>query len=165
MMMKVAYADPPYMGQGKKYPEKCEVDQEGLINKMTTFYQCWALSCSSSSLKRLLAWCPSDVRIAAWVKPFCIYKPNVNPAYAWEPVIYWHPRKRERYISTVRDWVSVNITLRKGLTGAKPPEFCLWLFELLGLTEDDELDDLYPGTGIVSKCWDDYRLAQLKGGE
>ncbi len=155
--MKVAYADPPYMGQAKRYPEKSEVDQEGLINQMTHFYSCWALSCSSSSLKQLLSWCPDDVRVAAWVKPFCSFKPNVNPAYAWEPVIFWHPRARGRDIDTVRDWVSVNITLRKGLIGAKPPEFCFWLFNLLGLEPEDEFHDLYPGTGIVTKCYQQWR--------
>lgn len=156
--MKVAYADPPYIGQGKRYPEKCEVDQEGLINSMTHFYQCWALSCSSPSLQKLLSYCPPDVRVAAWVKPFCSFKPNVNPAYAWEPVIFWHPCKRDRAIDTVRDWVSVNITLKKGLVGAKPPEFCYWLFELLGLEAADEFCDLYPGTGVVTECWNNYKL-------
>ena len=164
--MKVAYADPPYMGQAKRYPEKREVDHEGLINQMTGFYQCWALSCSSSSLQQLLAWCPPDVRVGAWVKPFCSFKPNVNPAYAWEPVIFWHPRARGRDIPTVRDWVSENITLKKGLVGSKPPAFCYWLFELLGLQPDDEFHDLYPGTGIVTKCWNEYKAGiqyQSKG--
>ncbi len=155
--MKVAYADPPYLGQGKRYPEKTEVDQAGLINQMTHFYSSWALSCSSPSLKELLSYCPSDVRVGAWVKPFCSFKPNVNPAYAWEPVIFWHPRARDRKVATVRDWVSVNITLRKGLVGAKPPEFCFWLFNLLGLQPDDEFYDLYPGTGIVTECWETYK--------
>jgi len=153
-MMKFAYADPPYIGQGKRYPEKTEVDQEGLINKMTHLYSSWALSASSSSLKQLLSWCPDDVRVAAWVKPFCSFKPNVNPAYAWEPVIFWHPRVRGRAILTVRDWVSANITLKKGLVGAKPPEFCFWLFELLGAEPTDDFCDLYPGTGIVTQTWE-----------
>jgi len=160
-MMKVAYADPPYIGQAKRYPEKTEVDMEGLINQMTTFYTCWALSASSSSLKQILSYCPDDVRIAAWVKPFCSFKPNVNPAYAWEPVIIWHPRKRSRKLATVRDWVAANITLRKGLVGAKPIEFCFWLFELLGLETDDEFVDLYPGTGIVTKSWLEWKSRKL----
>jgi len=156
-MIKVAYADPPYTGQSKRYPEKTEVDMNELINGMTRSYACWALSASSPSLKQILLYCPPDVRIAAWVKPFCMFKPNVNPAYAWEPVIFWHPRKRDRRVNTVRDWVSANITLRKGLVGAKPPEFCFWLFKLLGLQPEDEFHDLYPGTGIVTKCWESFK--------
>ena len=32
--------------------------------------------------------CPSGVRIGALVKPFAVFKTGVNPAYAWEPVIF-----------------------------------------------------------------------------
>jgi hypothetical protein len=154
--MKAAYADPPYVGCGKRYPEKKEIDYLELVDKLYREYDCWALSCSSSSLQYLLSLCRDDVRIAAWVKPFCVFRPNVNPAYAWEPVIFHGARKRSRAVATVRDWVSANITIKKGLVGAKPPQFCFWLFELLGLLPEDEFCDLYPGTGMVSKCWRDY---------
>ncbi|KKM22511.1 hypothetical protein LCGC14_1624680, partial [marine sediment metagenome] len=168
---KVAYCDPPYIGQANKYPEKREVDHKELIDRMNKKYDCWALSASSPSLQYILSLCPADVRVGAWVKPFCIFKPNVNPAYAWEPVIFRGERKkRSRQEPTVRDWVSANITLKKGIVGAKPPEFCGWLFELLGLTPEDELHDLYPGTGIVTACWEQYKayklsLSHSKGGE
>jgi len=93
----------------------------------------------------------------AWVKPFASFKPNVNPAYAWEPVIVRGGRKRGREIPTVSDFVSANITLKKGLTGAKPERFCYWLFEVLGAEAGDDLVDLFPGTGIVGRCWDHFR--------
>ncbi len=32
--MKVAYADPPYLGQGMRYPEKKEVDHVALIQQL-----------------------------------------------------------------------------------------------------------------------------------
>jgi hypothetical protein len=50
----------------------------------------------------------------------------------------------------------VNITLKRGLVGAKPPAFCFWLFQLLGAKPDDEFSDYFPGTGVVSKCWKTY---------
>lgn len=153
--MIVAYADPPYIGCAKLYPEQMEVDHAVLIGRlMAEFPDGWALSCHTPSLRQLLPMCPDDVRVAAWVKPFAVFKPNVNPAYAWEPVI-WRGgrRKRARTEGTVRDWVSANVTLRRGLVGAKPEAFCRWLFELLGLQEGDDLIDLYPGTGIVSETW------------
>ena len=155
--MRVAYADPPYIGQAKRYPEKQEVNQQELINKLVSEYDCWALSASSSSIFQISPMMPQGVRIAAWVKPFCIFKPNVNPAYAWEPVFFYGARKRDRKSPTVRDWVSANITLKKGIVGAKPETFCYWLFNLLGLLPEDTLDDLYPGTGIVSRCWIEYK--------
>ena len=163
--MKVAYADPPYLGCSHFYPEHQEVDHSELLWKLMWDYDIWALSCSSPSLGYLLN-CPAIkgndcIRVAAWVKPFCSFKPNVNPGYAWEPVIFRTKRERHtREQPTVRDWVSENITLRKGLCGAKPPKFCYWLFELLGLEIEDTFDDLYPGTGVVTRCWEAWKDAK-----
>lgn len=150
--MIFAYADPPYVGQGKRYVEKAEVDQEALVKRLVTEYpDGWALSLSSPSLQQILTYCPTDVRVMAWVKPFAVFKPNVNPAYAWEPVIVRGGRRRTRQQPTTRDWVSVNITLRKGLVGAKPPAFCEWLLDVLNVQAEDELHDLFPGTGILGQ--------------
>lgn len=153
--MRFAYADPPYVGQAKRHYDCPEVDHRELVDKLVSEYaDGWALSCSSPSLRQLLPMCPEGVRVGAWVKPFAIFKPNVNPAYAWEPVIYLGGRKRDRKARTVRDWHSANITLRKGLVGAKPPSFCEWVFDLLGALPEDDLIDLYPGTGIVTRTWE-----------
>ncbi len=160
--MKVAYADPPYQGCSSYYPEHQEIDHVKLIEDLCWNYDNWALSCSSPSLGNLLnhpllrdlSNIGGRVRVAAWVKPFASFKPNVNPAYAWEPVIFRiKQQRRTRKDRTIRDWVSANITLQKGLVGAKPPGFCIWLFDLLQLQPDDEFCDLYPGTGIVAKCY------------
>lgn len=154
--MRVAYADPPYIGQAKKHyshdPRCAEVDHVRLIESLMG-YEAWALSCSSPTLQQILAMCPAGVRVMAWVKPFCAFKPNVNPAYAWEPVIVYGGRKRTRQQMTVRDWVSQNITLKKGLVGVKPEAFCFWLFEVLNLEPADELHDLFPGSGAVTDAW------------
>ena len=50
----------------------------------------------------------------------------------------------------MRDWVSANITMQKGLPGAKPPQFCYWLFEILNIEPGDECVDLFPGSGAVT---------------
>lgn len=158
--MIAAYADPPYIGQARKHyshdPKCAEVDHEELIGRLMT-YEAWALSASSPSLHVILPMCPKETRIASWVKPFGVFKPGVNPAYVWEPVLFWGARaKRSRTEPTVRDWHSESITLKKGLVGAKPYGFCRWIFELLGLTPADTLVDLYPGTGAVTKAWEIY---------
>jgi len=154
--MRFAYADPPYLGQARKHYGTAEVDHAALLGHLQT-YDAWALSCSSPSLRFLLPLCPETARVAAWVKPFAIFKPNVNPAYAWEPVIFFGSRRGDRSRATVRDWVSANITLKRGLVGAKPNPFCLWLFELMGLLPEDELFDLFPGTGAVARAWNLWR--------
>lgn len=160
--MKFAYADPPYRGQAKRHyasdPNCSEVNYPVLINTLHLEYpDGWALSCHSPSLKYILSLSPDTVRTMAWVKPFCSFKPNVNPAYAWEPVIVNGGRKRTRDQLTVRDFVSANITLKKGLSGVKPPAFCVWLFEVLGLQLEDTLDDIFPGSGAVTNALAEYR--------
>jgi hypothetical protein len=167
LFMRVAYADPPYLNQARKHyshdPMCAEVDHDALIHRLVTEYDAWALSCSSPSLQLLLSICPQGVRVGAWVKPFCAFKPNVNPAYAWEPVIFSVGRKRTRKQATARDWVSENITLRKGLVGAKPEAFCFWLFDLLNVQPCDTFDDLFPGTGVVTSSFS--KFLSLRYGE
>ena len=156
--MRLAYADPPYVGQARKHYKSEEVDHVALIKQLQG-YDGWALSASSPSLHYLLPLCPANVRVAAWVKPFCSFKPHVNPAYAWEPVIFVPARDGRRDIPTIRDFLAVNITLRKGLAGAKPLTFCHWIFNLLGAdAKDDTLDDLFPGTGIVTIAWNQWQM-------
>lgn len=169
--MNIAYADPPYLGCCALYKHEHGVSgqcwddlstHERLIDDLSDCYpDGWALSLSTPSLWSLLPLCPPDVRVAAWVKPFAVFKPNVNPAYAWEPVIWRGGRqKRGRDEITVRDWVSCEITLKKGLTGAKPEPFAWWLFSLMGLQAHDRVTDIYPGTGVVGREWERYRRQQ-----
>lgn len=159
--MRFAYADPPYLGQGKKHYGKLHQNAgdydtiEGhakLINHLQTKYpDGWALSASSPSLRVMLPLCPEDVRVGAWLKPFCSFKPNVNPAYAWEPVIWRGGRKRNRWEDKVRDYAAVPITLRMGFPGAKPGAFVRWILELLNAQKHDEIHDLFPGSGAVTR--------------
>jgi len=156
--MKFGYADPPYIGQAKKHYKCAEVDHKELVMRLVNDYpDGWALSCSSPSLGYILSLCPPNVRVAAWVKPFSIFKPGVNPAYTWEPVVFMGGRKGDRTRKTVKDHLIENITLKKGLVGAKPEKFCMWLLDLLGYQEEDVIDDLFPGTGVMGRV-----LAKLK---
>jgi hypothetical protein len=160
--MRFAYADPPYLGCGKYYadlhPDALDFDDieahADLVNRLVAEYpDGWALSLHTPSLKRILSVCPDDVRIGAWTKPFASFKPGVNPAYAWEPVIFAGGRTRGRDEATVRDWCAVPITLQRGFVGAKPDAFCFWLFDLLGARGGDEFHDLFPGSGAVTRAW------------
>jgi hypothetical protein len=140
------------------YPEKTEVDHGVLIKRLCDeFPDGWALSTTSVALRDVLPLCPSDARIGSWTKPFASFKPGINPAYCWEPVIFRGGRKRTRNEQTVRDFVSAGITLRRGIVGAKPEIFCFWIFEILGLAPDDELVDLFPGSGAVSRAWEVWK--------
>ena len=163
--MKFAYADPPYLGCGQLYakhhPDALDYnDPEAhrrLIERLCDEYpDGWALSLSSPSLRTILPMTPEDTRVCPWVKPFAVFKPNVGRAYAWEPILVRGGRTIGRDEATVRDWVSANITLRRGLTGVKPRGFCRWLFAFLNIYPGDKFDDIFPGTGAVMAAYEEW---------
>lgn len=158
--MRFAFADPPYLGCGRLYPEHAEAltwdDPEThrqLIQRLVTDYpDGWAMSLHSVSLQTILPMCPGSVRVAAWVKPFAAFKRNVRNAYTWEPVILSGGRVSSKDGAPVtRDHLAEPITMQKGLTGAKPARFCRWVLDMLGYAAGDSLDDLFPGTGVMGR--------------
>jgi hypothetical protein len=156
--VKIAYADPPYPGCAHLYQEKQEVDHAALLARLESDFDGWVLHTHVPGLKVVLPLLPETARVMAWVKGFAAFKKNVSVAYAWEPVIVKAARKpvvSKRLV--MRDWVECPITLRKGLVGAKPAKVCQWAFEMAGARPDDELEDLFPGTGAVTKAWASWR--------
>jgi hypothetical protein len=50
--------------------------------------------------------------------------------------------------------------MRKGLVGAKPAEFNVWMLDLLGFDPElDTIDDLFPGTYGLEKVLNTYTKA------
>lgn len=158
--MKFAYADPPYLGCGslytKHHPDALIWDDPETHRKLVErlndeWPDGWAMSASVPSIPVLQPMLPIH-RLCVWVKPFAIFKPNVGVAYAWEPVFVVGGRRRTREQPTIRDWFSCEITLRKGLVGAKPAPVVHWILDLLNVQKGDGVYDLFPGTGVVGKC-------------
>lgn len=162
--MRFAYADPPYVGRSSYYdhPDRARWDipaeHVSLMHELERGYDGWALSCSSPSLADLLPGAPDGSRVAAWVKPFGSFKPGVRVAYSWEPVIFHRIADRRPGEPVGRDHVSVGITLRRGFTGAKPERFAEWVRVLLGALPDDEIVDVFPGSGACGAVFDRPRL-------
>jgi hypothetical protein len=162
--MRVAYADPPYPGQAKRHYESHpdyagEVDHAELLAELGE-YDGWALSTNSKSLQQILALCPLGVRVIVWIKRSAPPFPK-HGIYGWEPVIVSGARAPEL---SLRDWLICEpemYTFRPKpsdyVIGAKPPWFCEWVFRWLGLESDDELVDLFPGSGAVQRAWERWR--------
>jgi len=144
--VRVAYADPPYPGLAHYYPENQEVDHTSLLERLQAF-DGWALSTSAVALAGVLRLCPSGVRVCSWVK-------RERSGSAWEPVIVKSARA-----SLVPDALVYRGRFNAfpgAMIGMKPPQFCVWLFGLLGVGFGDSLDDLFPGSGAVSLAWARY---------
>ncbi len=159
--MKLGYADPPYIGCAHLYrdhPDYAgEVDHVALVEKLEREFDGWALH-THATAEAMEILSPlarkAGARWCSWVKPFAAFKRNVSVAYTWEPVIIKAARKpvvSDRLV--MRDYIECPITMKRGLTGAKPSAVCHWIFELLGAVPTDELVDLFPGTGAVTDAW------------
>lgn len=158
--MKFCYADPPYFGNGKSkygHPEWDTKEQHiELVEQLVRDYpDGWALSCNPSDLSWLLPYCPKETRICAWAKTFHQIRPT-TVQYAWEAVLLWGGRKDNRRKPMVRDWMACARTNRKGLKGAKPHAFNLWVLQLLNYKKGDTLTDLFRGTGSMDKALDEF---------
>lgn len=161
--------------------EIAEVDHAELIEGLEhDFPDGWALSTSVPSLHHVLSLCPepepskkrtwngrggvklgTGVRVGAWIRSAGSPFPPSRVMWTWEPVIFRVPHWRQRHS---RDFVRDSLVasqphgfLGNTITGQKPEAFCRWIFEVLGLTPDDELVDIFPGSGAVGHAWDAWR--------
>ena len=163
--MKIGYADPPYPGCAHLYKDHLdfggEVDHGALVQRLEREFDGWVLHTSSVAIPIIAPLvAKTGARWGAWVKSFAAFKKGVRPAYAWEPIVFKPARRMaENYSGAFvqRDWIECPMTMRRGFTGAKPAAVCHWAFEVLGATPDDELHDLFPGSGAVSRAWESWR--------
>ena len=169
MPIRIAYADPPYFGCGSHYaadhPEALAWDAPGahvaLVDRLERDFDGWVLHVNATAASVAL-YAPlaqrTGARWCAWVKGFAAFKRNVPVAYAWEPVLVKAARKpvvSKRQVN--RDWIQESITLRRGLTGAKPEAVVHWALELVAARPEDDFSDLFPGSGAVGRAWATWR--------
>lgn len=172
--MKLGYADPPYIRCAHLYrdhPDYAgEVDHAQLIDRLQSEFDGWVLHASATDYS-IAELAPLVLGIGArwcsWRKGFAAFKKGVPVAYAWEPVIIKPARKQvvsKRLV--MRDWIETveyqddikwSITLKRGLTGAKPEAVVHWACELMGAHPNDTLADLFPGTGAVGRAWETWK--------
>lgn len=182
----MAFADPPYPGCAHIYsrpgtpeyhPEAMRWDDPqahiGLMADLEReYHDGWALSTHSSALRELLAGAPPAARVGVYAK---LGAPTrwvgrdgdvASVSFMWEPVIYRVPFVSRHVGHSAPDWCAGATGFRNtdAFMGAKPLVFSLWLFGLLriGAHPDDELVDLFPGSGAVTRAWDDYRAARVR---
>lgn len=164
--MRMAYADPPYPGQAKRlYGEHSdyagEVDHTELIPELLArFSDGWALSTSIHALPAVLRLCPDRVLVCPWLKR-ATSPPMGGRMYSWEPVILCDT-PNPRFPTRMHCEANVEqYTFRPKpngyVVGSKPRGFAFWLFDAMGLRPEDELVDLFPGSGAIGRAWDEWR--------
>lgn len=178
--MRLAIADPPYppfvgaggfkgrasrwYGSGQRSKKDRPADQHpeadawddpqahrDLLERLAAEYDGWAIATSPDGLAAYGP-LPREVRLLAWVKP------NAAPGAhrlrsLWEPVILFPPagRRSNRGGEGMVPDVLVAPAPRTGFVGAKPDAWTRWVLDALGHREGDEVTDVFPGSGAVSR--------------
>jgi hypothetical protein len=159
---RFCYADPPYPGLARRYYGRepdfgGEVDHPALIAQLKAGgFTGWALSTSMRALRQVLPLCPEGAHVLPWCKPGGVPKTTRGLHVCWEPLIVVGgrqvpPGRRDFLVAhPARGAAGCE---RAELPGRKPLAFCAFLFDSLGMRPGDELVDLFPGTGIISRAW------------
>lgn len=156
LAVRFAYADPPYPGQAGRYANGSEVNHGLLVAHLREF-DGWALSTSASALLSVWNIAP-EARCAAWSKTYAVNGWS-RVRWSWEPVLFVTPHRALAPGGRSDVWDSLvcapytsgwsEIPGKGG--GAKPYEFVRWVMGLLGMEATDELVDIFPGSGAVSR--------------
>ena len=176
--MKIAIADPPYLGRAERWygssgvgdgyglgkadehPEAHLWDlpetHKNLVLELEANFDAWAIALSVHSLSTYLEVIKTDsrngIRVCVWHKPASVTSGS-RIKNNWEPVIVKVPEDRRGYKGgfQVQD-VMTCPPLRSGFVGSKPPAWTAWILELLGYREGDQVTDLFLGSKSVSRA-------------
>ena len=165
--MRFAYYDPPYPGKARLYRNEPsfagEVDHHQLVqNALAGGFDGWALSTSGrlGALRMLLPLLPDTAIVAPWVKPGGGRPDAYGPHNRWEALLVV-PGRRLR--TAPADFLYAQPARGGGtLVGRKPIAFVAWLFGMLGARAGDTLVDVFPGTGIVGRAWEELSGSSSK---
>lgn len=160
--MRFALADPPYPGKAWKYKDQPsfagEVDHFALLSalegrRISGAIQGWALAtlCSLRVLRRLMSHLPEHAELHPWIKPIGVSSKTYGAHQTCELLLVV-PGRRLR--PGFRNGLVAQPARGGGtLVGRKPIAWCAWAFRHLGALPGDELEDLFPGSGAVSRAW------------
>lgn len=174
--MRLAIADPPYLGRGfwystgkvafkdrgsmthvvaDQHPDAGAWDDPAehvaLVERLDAGYDGWAVAMSRDSLPVYLSAAP-DARVCVWHNP-AAWPPGNRVHATWEPVLVRVPADRRpmRSAQYVKDVLVAVPPRHLGFIGAKPTAWTRWVLDLLGFDpETDTVDDLFPGSGAVA---------------
>ena len=175
--MKMAIADPPYLGRAHRYygvggyakghgegradehPDAAEWDKPerhvALVRQLQADFDAWAIAMTVHSIGVYASAVNLDsrsgYRFAAWVQPRSVPSGS-RITTSWEPVLLHVPQERRRHKTgpNVPDHLN-SPPASSGFMGAKPKAWTRWVLDLMGFNpEHDTVTDLFPGSGAVT---------------
>lgn len=167
--MRIAIADPPYLGRAARWygvggrgsgggqhradehPAAADWDDPAthaaLVSRLCQDFDAWAIAATPSSLPLYLSQAPA-ARVMIW------HRRNAVPSGArvrscWEPVLISTPQRAYGSGLPVNDVLDCPNPVA-GFAGSKPPQWTRWVLDALGYNpETDTVEDLFNGSGGV----------------
>lgn len=137
------------------HPDAREWDEparhRALMLQLESEFDGWAIATAHDGLPAY-GELPRGARVAIWHKTNSIGT-AARVQNVWEPVIIRPPITRlssKLMGGSIPDLMSAAAP-RVGFAGAKPPTWTRWVLDLLGyLPDEDELVDMFPGSGAIA---------------
>jgi len=133
-------------------------EHRALIERLADEYDGWAIATTPDGLGAYHP-LPVSARVMAWHRPRAM--PGGQRLMSkWEPVIVFIPEgRRNREEGEIVSDVLTASAPNAGFAGAKPAEWTRWVLAVLGFDPAaDTVDDLFPGSGAVSRAVDGMLL-------
>ncbi len=180
--IKLAIADPPYLGRANRWygdgcgdgygvgradshPEAKKWDDPKshvqLVHDLNDNYDSWAIAMTVHSLSTYLSVIDTDsrngIRVMSWIKPNAVTSGS-RVTNSWEPVIVKIAKERRGWKNGVhvKDYLSA-APMKSGFVGAKPEAWTHWVLDAMGYIEGDEVTDIFAGSGAVTRALTSYR--------
>lgn len=160
--MKLAIADPPYLGRSVMFYGEADVanmnvggnirpvskadvhpdaavwdepaTHRALVDRLMADYDGWAIAMVPDSLRHYLQWVPERTRVAVWHDPQ-VMPAGQHPRRRWEPVLVYVPEGRRRIIDVahpVGDVLTQAHVNGSSFAGAKPGAWTRWVLAMMG---------------------------------
>ena len=180
--LKLAIADPPYLGRANRWygdgcgdgygigradshPEAKKWDNPqahiDMVHELNSNYDSWAIAMTVHSLSTYLSAIDTDsrngIRVMSWIKPAAVTSGS-RVTNSWEPVIVKIAKERRGWTTGVhiKDYL-LAAPMRSGFIGAKPEAWTHWVLDAMGYVEGDEVTDIFSGSGAVTHALNSYR--------
>lgn len=144
--------------ESKKRAEEGLLDDElsgkGLVERLCSEFDAWAISLKATSLRSFLPLCPTQAKVGIWIKiPSHGVAPNTaKTSQTWEPVIFMTVAGRKRTPPWFDHLVEPSLT-DKSLRWTRPAGFSAWVFDGLGLKQRDTFVHLFQRNDTMTTAW------------
>lgn len=139
---------------------------EAVVAKLNDEFDAWAMILKVSDLRAVLPYCPSNVRVGAWIRTVEPGTTLANKRASWEPVIFM-TRGIRKLSPGRKPWLDHHVepyAPEKRIKGSRPPGVYAWIFEGLELKQRDSFVHLFQKDDRMTAAWKQWQVRNNPNG-